>query len=356
MAEMMKALIKKAKGPGNLELMDWPVPEIGDDDVLLKVKAAGICGSDLRMKNLGNSENLRAPVVVGHEFAGVIAAVGKNVKDFHTGQRVVSDNSGDLCGHCDNCAKGDFLLCTHRVGLGSGMDGGFAPYVKIPGHLLQVNPHTLYDIPENVSFETASLMDPICNAYKAVAQESSLKPGQDILIFGLGTIGLLAVKIAALMGAGHIIAVNRSRNEKRFAVAREFGATEIICSKEEDVISRVAEITKGEMVPILIDCAGKNEILEMALTLLKKGGEFIKVGYDAEPVNVSLDRYVNKGIRIQGHFAYNYEGWKNVLNLLAMGKLNVDSIITHRMPLENWAEGFRLVENREGIKVIFRFD
>ena len=235
------------------------------------------------------------------------------------------------------------------------MDGGFAPYVKISGHLLSVNPQSLYTIPDNVSFEEASLMDPICNAYKAVAEESSLMPGQDILIFGLGTIGLLAVKIAHLMGAGRIIAVNRSHNERRFQIAREFGATDVICSKEEDVIQRVTDITRGEMVPILIDCAGQNQILEMALTLLQKGGEFIKVGYDANPVNVSLDRYVNKGIRIQGHFAYDYMGWKNCLKLLELGKLDVRSIITHRLPLQQWEEGFRLVENREGIKVIFEF-
>ncbi|MCI8423977.1 MAG: alcohol dehydrogenase catalytic domain-containing protein [Lawsonibacter sp.] len=353
MEKTMKALVKTAKGPGSLALMDWPVPELGDGDVLIQVKAAGICGSDLRMKNLGNSENLRAPVVVGHEFAGVIAAVGRHVTGLRVGQRVVSDNSGDLCGRCDMCAQGNYLMCTHRVGLGSGMDGGFAPYVKIPAHLLAVNPHSLYPIPDNVSFEEASLLDPICNAYKAVVQESSLIPGQDILIFGLGTIGLLAVKMAALMGAGRILAVNRSNNAQRFQIAREFGATDVICSSQEDVVQRVAEITRGEMVPTLIDCAGQNQILELALSLLQKGGEFIKVGYDAGPVQVSLDRYVNKGIRIQGHFAYNYQGWKNCLKLLALGKLDVRPIITHRLPLEQWEEGFRLVEQREGIKVLF---
>lgn len=149
----MKALVKQDRGPGHLNLVDWPVPVVGDDDILLKVKAAGICGSDIRMKNLGNSENLRAPVVVGHEFSGVVIAVGKNVKGFAVGEKIVSDNSGDLCGRCDQCAKGNFLMCEHRVGMGSGMDGGFAPYVKIPGHLLAVNSNSLYRIPDNVTFE-----------------------------------------------------------------------------------------------------------------------------------------------------------------------------------------------------------
>ena len=355
METIMKALVKTEKGPGHLTLMERPVPQIGDDDLLVQVKAAGICGSDIRMKNLGNSENLRPPVILGHEFSGVIAAVGKHIKGFEIGQRVVSDNSGDLCGKCDMCAKGNYLMCAHRVGLGSGMDGGFAPYVKISGHLLSVNPQSLYTIPNNVSFAEASLMDPICNAYKAVVEESSLIPGQDILIFGLGTIGLLAIKIAHLMGAGRIIAVNRSRNEDRIQIARKFGATHAICSKEEDVFQRVSYITNGEMVPVLIDCAGQNQILEVALALLQKGGEFIKVGYDAGPVGISLDRYVNKGIRIQGHFAYDYQGWKNCLKLMELRKLDVRDVITHRLPLEQWEEGFRLVESREGIKVIFEF-
>ena len=355
MGETMKALVKTAKGSGHMALLDWPVPEIGDDDLLIQVKAAGICGSDLRTKNLGTSENLRPPVVLGHEFAGVIAAVGKNVTDFHVGQRVVSDNSGDLCGHCDMCAQGNYLMCQHRVGLGVGLDGGFAPYVKLSGHLLSVDPQTLFTIPDNVSFEEACLLDPICNAYKAVAQESGLLPGQDILIFGLGTIGLLAVKIASLMGAGRIIAVNRSHNEQRFQIARQFGATDVLCSKEEDVVQRVSELTRGELVPILIDCAGQNQILEQSLDLLQKGGSFIKVGYDSAPVGFSLDRFINKGIRIQGHFAYNYQGWKNCLHLLELKKLDVRPIITHHLTLDQWEEGFALLERREGIKVIFDF-
>ena len=351
----MKALVKTEKGPGHMELQDRPIPSVGPDDLLIQVKAAGICGSDLRTKNLGTSENLRPPVILGHEFAGVIAETGARVKDFRVGQRVVSDNSGDLCGTCDMCARGNYLMCAHRVGLGVGMDGGFTDYVKIPGHLLSVNPHTLYSIPDNLTFEEASLMDPLCNAYKAVVEESSLMPGQDLCIFGMGTLGLMCIQIARLMGAANIIAVNRSHNEMRFDIARRVGATHIVCSREEDCVARIQEITGGEMVPVLIDCAGKNEILEQALSILQKGGEFIKVGYDAQPLGISLDRFVNKGIRIQGHFAYDYLGWKNCLKLLALGKLDVKPVITNRMRLTDWETGFSLLEAGKAVKVVFSF-
>jgi 2-desacetyl-2-hydroxyethyl bacteriochlorophyllide A dehydrogenase len=195
-------------------------------------------------------------------------------------------------------------------------------------------------------------MDPLCNAYKAVVQESGLMPGQDIVIFGLGTIGLLAVQIAKIMGAAGIVAINRSYSIKRFEIAMQFGATNLICAESEDVVARITDITKGEMVPVVIDCAGKNDVLEKALTVLSKGGEFIKVGYDDKPMNLSLDRYINKGIRIQGHFAYDYMSWKNCRKLLESGKLNVKPIITHELPLSRWEEGFKITETREGIKVI----
>lgn len=350
--ETMKALIKTEKGPGHLELQDWPVPVIGDDDILLEVRAAGICGSDLRTRRLGTSENLFPPVVLGHEFAGVIKAVGKNVKDFSVGERIVSDNSGDLCGKCEQCARGNYLMCEHRKMLGGGLDGGFARYVKIPGHLLSVNPNTLYRIPDNVSFEEAACLDPVCNAYKAVVQESNLMPGQDVVIFGLGTIGLLAVQIAKIMGAARIIAVGKSFNQQRFETANRLGATHLICSERENPRERIAEITKGEMVPVIIDAAGKNDVLEQALDILSKGGEFIKIGYDERPLNISLDRYVNKGIRVQGHFAYDHVSWKNCIHLLEQGKLEIAPIITHRLPLSEWEKGFELTETREGIKVI----
>lgn len=352
----MRALVKTERGPGHMELKEMPVPALEDGDVLIRVKAAGICGSDIRTRRLGTSVNLRPPVILGHEFAGVIEAVGGDGGRFRPGQRVVSDNTGDVCGACDMCAQGNYMMCRSRIGLGVGMDGGFADYVKIPGKLLKINPHTLFEIPDSLSFEEATLMDPVCNAYKAVIEEGHLMAGQDICIFGLGTIGLLCIKMAALSGAAHIVAVNRSKNPLRIQAALAMGATEVICTEDGENLDEIRRAAGNELYPLVIDCAGKNEILRWSLSLLQKGGSFIKVGYDAGPMGVSLDDFVNRGIRIQGHFAYDYMGWKRCLGLMAMGKLDVKPLITDRFPLERWEEAFDLQETGKAMKAVFHME
>lgn len=349
----MKAIVKLQAGPGAMAYLDREEPVAGENDVILRVEAAGICGSDLRLQKLGNSISLIPPVVMGHEFAGVISSVGSAVTRFAVGDRVVSDNSGYLCGVCENCAKGDYLACENRKGLGLGMDGGFTKYVKIPGQLLSVNPHTLFRIPENVSYEEATLMDPVANAYKAVIQEGRLVPGEDIVVYGMGTIGLLAVQIAKIAGANRIIAVNRSSSPVKIEVAKRFGATEVLCGEQYSP-ARVLEITHGEKPPLIVDCAGNNQILVDSLSLLEKNGRFVKVGYDKNPIPVPFDSFVAKGIQVIGHFAYNYTAWKNCLRLLEKGTLDVKPVITHVLPLDQWETGFSIAEKQDSIKVILK--
>lgn len=352
----MKALVKTAKGPGNLELRDIPVPEIGKDDILLEVKAASICGSDVRIKNLGNSESLFPPVVIGHEFSGVVCRVGENVTDYKVGDRIVSDNTGGVCGKCEFCAQGQFLLCEGRKTIGYTLDGGFTKYVKISGELLRKDPFSLFYIPDNVTFEEASLMDPICNAYKALIQETKFIAGNDVIIFGLGPIGLIAVQLAKIAGAARIIAVNRSYNEERFKIARDFGATCVVCSAREDTVSKIREHLCGGKADVIVDCAGSNDVFKMMPEVLRRGGDFVKVGYDNRPLDISLDSYVNKVFQIHGHMGYDYISWKNCLKLLEAGIINVKPLITHRFPLSKWEEAFETVESRRGIKVFLYSD
>lgn len=352
----MLALVKYGKGPGETELREVPVPEIGEDDLLIEVMAAGICGSDLAYDAGLHPNQLNTPVILGHEFSGRVAKVGAKVKDWKVGDRVVSDNTGHVCGKCFACTTGQFLMCPERLGMGYGMDGGFTEYVKISGDLLSKNPNAIFRIPEGISYEEAAILDPICNPYKAIVQEGHILPGEDIVIFGVGPIGLFAVQVAKVMGCGEIIAVGRSGNDTRFAMAKKYGATRILETDKVDVVEEVRKITKGEMVPLVVDCAGPNELVNMGIDLVRNGGEIVHVGYDDRPFNYSLDHLLERGVSIKGHFGYDYRSWKNCIHLLELGKVDLKGMISHYVSLEDWQEGFRLMRSKEGVKVVFTKD
>ncbi|MEZ3485232.1 MAG: zinc-binding dehydrogenase [Lachnospiraceae bacterium] len=352
----MLALVKYGKGPGETELRDVPIPEIGENDLLIEVKAAGICGSDIAYDNGDHPDHLNCPVVLGHEFSGVVSRVGANVKDWKVGDRVVSDNTGYVCGKCFACTTGQYLSCPDRKGLGYGMDGGFTDYVRITGDLLSKNPNTLFRIPEGVSFDEAAILDPICNAYKAIVQESRIMPGEDIVVFGVGPLGLFSVQIAKVMGCANIIAVGLEADEERFETARKYGATHIIKSDVQNVEEEVDRITNGEKAAAAVDAAGVNVVLRQAIDVVRTGGEIVKIGYDKRPYEYSLDNILDRGVSIKGHFGYDYQSWKNVMRLLVLGKVDLKGMISHHIRLEDWQKGFDLVRSRKAIKIIITKD
>lgn len=351
----MQALVKFGYGKGETELRDVPIPEIGDHDLLIEVKAAGVCGSDIAYDNGEHPEHLNPPVILGHEFSGVVSKVGRKVSAWKVGDRVVSDNTGYVCGKCYACSTADYLICPERRGLGYGMDGGFTQFVKISGDILQKNPNCLFPIPEQVSFEEAAILDPVCNAYKAVVQESQFLPGEDIVVYGVGPLGLFTIQIALLAGAANIIAVASSRNNNRFDIALKLGATHIICYDQLDVVEKVKEITKGELVALVVDCAGPNSVLKEGMEIVRPGGSINRIGFDHHTPDFSLDPLLNKGITVKGHFGYDYVSWKNCLKLLEVGKLDLKSLITHKMKLSEWDKAFELVKNKEASKIILTY-
>ena len=348
----MKALVKYGYGKGETELREVPVPEIGDEDILIRVKAAGICGSDIAFDNGGHENLLNPPVILGHEFSGVIEKTGKNVKDWKAGDRVVSENTGYVCGKCYSCSTAGYLSCPERLGIGYGMDGGFTTFVKIPGLVLKRMAHPLYRIPDSISFEEAAIFDPCCNAYKAVVQESTFYPGEDMAVFGAGPLGLFAMQVGRVAGAANIIAIGLSDDIERFKLAKKLGATHTIMADREDVHKKVLEITNGKGVALVVDCAGLAIVLKQAIDIVRNGGQIVKIGYDENPLNFSLDPILDKAISIKGHFAYDYISWKNVIKLTEKGLLDMRSMISHRLPLSKWKEGFDLVRKREAIKII----
>lgn len=350
----MKAVIKKGYGPFELEYTDIPKPEVKDDDVLIKVKAAAICGSDLGLYyDTVTGKTVDYPIVIGHEFAGEICETGKNVTRWKAGDRVVSDNTGYVCGECYACGSGEYLFCSHRKGMGNDMDGGFAEYVKIPGQVLNAFPNCLYRIPDNKSFEEASMMDPCCNGYKAVIQEGGLLPGQNVVVFGAGALGLFSIAAARIGGAGRIISVGMSEDEKvRFDIAKKLGATDFVVADKEDAPARCREIAGKEGVALIIDCAGAPVVLKQAIDIIRNGGKIVKIGYSRQPVGFSLDSMALKGVTLIGHMGYDSTSWKNCLRLLEKGEIDMEAVISHRLPLSQWKTGIELVKQKEATKVI----
>lgn len=349
----MKALVKYGFGKGEAEIREIPVPSIGDDDVLIEVQAAGVCGSDLAFFEGGHENLLRPPVVLGHEFSGIVAQVGKNVADWKAGDRVVSDNTGYVCGKCYACSTADYLACPERLGIGYGMDGGFTEFVRIPGQVLKVFPNSLMRIPESISFEEAAILDPCCNAYMAINQESKFYPGDDIAVFGVGALGLFSIQNARAAGAANIIAIGLAADEERFKIATKLGATHIIKGDLENVQERVAEITRGDGVGLVIDCAGVSVVLKQAIDIVRTSGQIVKIGYDEHPLGFSLDPVLDKAVSIKGHFGYSWLSWRNAIKLVEAGKLDMKAMISHRMKIDQFREAFDLLREKKAIKIIF---
>jgi len=276
----MKAIVKYGFGKHETEIREVDIPRIGDDDVLVKVMAAGVCGSDIAFDDGGHENLLNPPVILGHEFAGVVEQVGKNVSEWKPGDRVVSDNTGKVCGKCYACGVADYLSCPERLGLGYGMDGGFAQYVKIPGETLKVFPNSLMRIPQTLSFEEAAILDPCCNAYMAVVQESKFMPGDYGAVFGVGALGQFSIQALRAAGASKIIAIGLAADKERFELARASGATDIVIADEVDTRDAVMQITNDEGVGLVVDCAGVSVVLRQSIDIVRTAGEIVKIGYD----------------------------------------------------------------------------
>ena len=357
--EKMKALARYGKEFGGYRMIDVPKPTCGPEDIIIEIKAAAICGADMKHYKVDNGPD-EFNSIRGHEFAGEIVEVGEKVTDWKVGQRVVSDNSAHVCGVCPACEQGDFLCCESKVNLGldnNTWGGGFSKYCKVPGEILRIHKHAIWEIPENVKYEEAAVLDPICNSYKAIAQQSHLLPGQDVVVFGTGPLGLFAVQVARIMGAVNIVMVGLDEDVPvRFPVAKELGATHCVNGSKEDVVKRCTEICGRDNLGLVVECSGANIALKQAIEMLRPNGEVVRVGMGFKPLEFSINDITSWNKSIIGHMAYDSTSWRNAIRLLASGQIKVQPMITHRLGLSEWEKGFELMAKKEAIKVIFTYD
>jgi alcohol dehydrogenase/L-iditol 2-dehydrogenase len=343
----MIGLVNYAKEPHSVELRELPVPEIGEEDVLFKVQAVGICGSDLHQYTGKQSWMVNYPVVLGHEFAGSIAKLGNRVKGFKEGDRVVSETAALLPPDSAFVRQGLYNLDPKRLGFGYGVNGAMAPFVKVPARCL-------HHIPASLTLEKAALTEPCCVAYNAVCVNSRIRPGGTIAVIGPGPIGLLCAAMGTLSGAGHLIVVGTPADAQRLEIARQIGADTTLGAQGEDVVEWVRNFGDGYGVDLVIDAAGVSATLKLALDIVRPAGQITKVGWGPQPFNSSLDQLVQKAITLQGSFSHNWPIWEKVLSLLASGKIDLNPVLNRISPLDEWREAFEAMHSGAIVKGVLK--
>lgn len=343
----MKALVKKTKGKGQIELLDYPVPQVKEGYVLLRIEAAGICGSDLKIYN--DDHPYFPPVVLGHEFSGKVIEIGPGVQDWEKGDRVVSEVHGLVCGHCRFCLSGEKHVCPSKRALGWGIDGGFAEYVNVPSWLL-------HRIPEGVSFEEAAVMEPIAIAVHGILERARVEPEDFVAVLGCGPIGLLALQMAKAEGASRVFITGVDQDEKlRLKMAREMGADRTINVQKEDPVSIVKESTGGIGADLVIELSGSPAAIKQGLRMVRTHGRFLAIGIPVEQeVAIPWKEIIFKAPSLTFHFSSCYSSWERGLSLLGHKKVDVKRLISKVLPMRDWEEGFNLAKSGEAIKVLLK--
>ncbi len=345
MSKTMIGVVQYDVKPRAVELRELPIPEIGEDEVLLQVGAVSVCGSDVHQYHGTQSWPVRTPVVLGHEFGGVIAKIGRRVRGFKEGDRVVSETAASICGQCLYCRAGEYNLCPERKGFGYGINGAMASYVRVPERCL-------HRIPASLSFEHAALSEPCCVAYNCVAVKSKIRPGDVVVVLGPGPIGLLCAEMARIAGAGTLIVAGMGLDAARLEAARLLGATHTVNVQEMDLVDLVRSIGDGLGADLVIDAAGASAALKTALEIVRPGGQITKVGWGPQPLDFSLDPLVQKAVTLQGSFSHTFKHWEKIVALLAAGQINLQPIISRMAGLEDWQDCFDGMYDGKYVKAV----
>lgn len=345
----MRAVVKYGRQPGNVAVQEAPEPTITPDQVLVEVGAVGVCGSDIHLWHENQSWAIQCPVILGHEWAGTIVDVGENVAGWTVGERVAVETAAFVCGQCSYCLTGAYHMCPHRKGYGNLIDGAMTKYVA-------VRPGILHRIPRGVSFEHAALTEPACVATQALTVNSRVKPGDTVVIQGAGTIGIMALQIARISGAGVIVMLGTDVDAQRMEVAQELGAHYTVNVQHDDASGLLRSLGDGFGADVVVDCTGVSAALKQALELVRPLGSIVKIGWGPQPLNFSLDPLVAKAATLQGSFSHTYATWERVLNLMATGQLNLDPMIGGVYPLDEWQAAFHAMEIGENVKSVLVYE
>ena len=338
----MRALAKTHAGPG-VEMIERPVPAPGAGEVLLRVDAASICGTDLHLFQWDEwaAENLEPPRILGHELAGTVIGIGSGVTRVREGD-LVGVESHLFCWECAQCKRGEMHLCRDLQVIGVHVDGGFAEHVVIPeANAVESN---------GLDPAVVALQEPMGNAVHAAFAEPI--EGRSVLVTGCGPIGLCAVGIARAAGASLVVATDTE--PYRLELARTMGADLGLDASDPDTERRILEATGGDGVDVVLEMSGAVPALHQALRVITRGGRVSLLGIFNGSVPLELsDQVIMQGLRLHGIFGRRvYDTWERTQALLRSGALDVTPIITHRLDLAEWPKAFELLESRHAGKVV----
>lgn len=337
----MKAIVKSREEPG-LWLAEVDKPQCGPTDVLIRIRHASICGTDLHIYNWDRwaQETIPVPVVVGHEYVGTVEAVGHEVTSVAVGDRV-SGEGHIVCGTCRNCRAGRKHLCRDTHGVGVNRAGAFADYLVIPAQ-------NAYSMPDEIPDEIAAILDPLGNAVHTALSFDLV--GEDVLITGAGPIGLMAAAVARHAGARHIVITDMKQD--RLELAERMGASVGVDAREFDPDGIMKRLGMREGFDVGLEMSGSGMALSGMIESMNHGGKIALLGLYSDPITVDLSRAILKGITFKGIYGREmYDTWHKMIAMLGSG-LDVKPVITHHLPFESFEEGFAELNAGKACKVV----
>jgi threonine 3-dehydrogenase len=341
----MKALVK-AKAERGIWLEDIPKPDIGHNDVLIKIKRTAICGTDIHIYQWDDwaSKTIPVPIAIGHEFSGVVVDCGSEVRGFAIGDRVSAEGH-ITCGVCRNCRAGRRHLCINTVGVGVDRAGAFAEYLSVPAF-------NVFKLPDVISDDMASILDPLGNATHTALSFDLV--GEDVLITGAGPIGIMAVAIARFAGARHIVITDV--NDYRLDLARKAGASIALNVTKGSIDDAMQELSMEEGFDVGMEMSGNPTAFRDLLRTMHHGGNVALLGIPPGEMAIDWTEIIFKGLNLKGVYGREmFETWYKMLSMLQSG-LNIEPVITHHFPIDDFQPAFDLMESGQSGKVILNWE
>ena len=341
----MKALVKTQKGKGFIEYKEMPEPKPGSGEVLIEVKAAGVCGTDIHVKH--DRFPYWPPVILGHEFSGDVIELGPDCKYYKVGDRVVGEPHTKHCGVCHLCRTGNVQICPEKRSPGWGIDGCMAKYLVMPEQLL-------HRIPDSMDYDTAAVIEPTANTVHDIIERAGITPGDFVVVLGPGPIGLLAGLTAKASGARHVVMVGTPSDlGLRLDKAKELKFETVLNVAEDNVLDTVMGLTDGVGADIVIECSGAPPAIASSVDLIRKKGKICAIGLTGgRNVDFPWEKAAFKVADIHFCLSTSYTSWDRAIKLVESGLLPAQEVITHRMPLAKWEKAFEEIEAQQALKVI----